>query len=216
MNSFKDYSKDFFSSLKSHYPKVLFWTILLYIIFFLYYQVFLEYIFWTLFSNISSYFLYNVLMVIFSYPIILLISLFLTKLNYVFSSLKFKKDFFVKSLKLSLVIFIIFILFTIIEEIYFSGNLLLVILSYILFAFVFGVLFYYQKNISKKNLLNNLYDSIKCYINQKSLFAFLIFVIILIILYVIYYLALSFIFFDFVSVFIFAFVIFCFVKLSTY
>lgn len=216
MNSLKDYLKDFFSNLKTHYPNILFWTTLLYVVFFLYYQVFLEYVFWTMFSNMTSYFLYNILMVVFSYPIILLISLFLTKLNYVFNSLKFKQDFFVKSLKLSVVIFIVFLLFTIIEEIYFSGNLLLVILSYVLFAFVFGVLFYYQKNISKNSILKNLYSSVKCYINQKSLFAFLIFVILLIVLYFIYYLALSFIFFDFVSVFIFAFIIYCFVKLSAY
>jgi hypothetical protein len=216
MNSINKNVKSFFTNLISNYPKVLFWTILSYIAFFLYYQYFLSYISFLLLSNIESYFLYNLINVLFSYPIILIISYVVIKFNFIIDYKELKSNSLILTLKFSLVIIIALILFALIEELYYIDNLFLIILAILLYLFIFGLLFFSQKGLFKKDFFKTSLFCFKNYANSKSLFAYLIFLIVLLILYVIYVLSMSFLFFDLFSVLIFAFVIYCFVKFSTY
>lgn len=215
MNSFKDYLKDFFTSLKLNYPKILFWSILFYSFYILYYQYFLETILWAFFSNIQSYLLFNILNLILGYPLILGLSLILIRFNSVINNINLKSTYFIKSLNLSFIFVALFLILILLEELYYL-SFILVILSIILMILFVGIFFFYQKHTFKKGLVTNLFQSLKDYFNQKKLLSFLIFVLVSIILFTIYYLSFGFIFFDFVSVFIFAFFIFCFIKLSTH
>lgn len=216
MNSFKSSCKNFFLDLKDYYPRMLFWVIILYVFYFLYYQYFLEPVLWIIFSNINSFFIFNLINLVLTYPFILLFSYLIIKFNYILTRSEQKISCFIQSLKLSLIVLMIFLIFIALEEIFYLETIFITIISYIIVFFLLGLFFFYQRNILKKKFLKEFIYSIRFFINQKKLFYFLFFIFISIIFFTIYFISTGFIFFDFISVFIFTFIFFIFIKFSTY